>query len=157
MIPISKALSIKKPSDVIEQVKNIGMEDADDLAVLSYIMQARIASGIDRINKYFSAMVAKTIKTFYAVADTKLKEMVFNTRVITVDVDNNGPGVLYVRMNELDGDITNEIPIPVGGGTGFGSTGASVKRIWYQASIDNTQIEVNIEEGYGKESETIEE
>ena len=134
---------------------SIDKDEQFALQLINCAMQSKMIAELKKTNKYFSSMAVKTTKSFYAIADTTLKEMVFNSRVMAVDVDNNGPGNLYVKFNELDGDITSEIPIPAAGGTGIASAVPSIKRMWYQATAANTQIEIYIEEGYGEESSGI--
>ena len=133
--------------EVLEQVKSIGIEDADDLAVMNYLMQVKIATELVKFNSYWRLSNPKTERTFLATAETKLKKMTFDFPCLSVVIRNNGPGSLYVRYNELSGDITNEIPTAAGSSTGFSTVFPTLKCIYYQATA-TSELEISLEEGY---------
>lgn len=142
---MNKSLTTTGQKGIIEQVKSIGIEDADDLAVMNYLMQVRIVSelikmnkGIVDMNRWIIDASPRTQDRFYAVAETYLKKMEFDPPLLYVYVYNTGLGNLYLRFNELHGDITTEIPIASGFGEGFSVGYPSIKRIYYQATAPSS-------------------
>jgi len=106
-----------------------------------------MADRLDKLLKLFQSMgpIGYFTKIF-SVTDT-IKEIPFQNPLVAIDIDNDGLGDIYVRINNMDGDITREIPIVSGDGIGFYSVYPLIEKVYVVAAAGTTAT-INI---YGEE------
>jgi hypothetical protein len=101
---------------IIEQAKKLAGEDADDLAVLQFLMQASIAGNTARMRLMEESKIPVEIKPVtFTVTDQMYCFDIKGNPWISFDLINNGPGGVTVWINNtIPLGESNAVPYSAG-------------------------------------------
>ena len=117
-------------------------------AIMQFIMLASIAAQQSKVRLLEESKVPTGSKSFtWNVTDTE-KEIVLGTPWISFSLLNDGSNNVYIRINTLDGNMTNEAGIKSGERYTFNATYPLITKIYLVCnSGEGATVRVYAEEG----------
>lgn len=102
-------------SEIAEQARQIATEDADDLAVLQFLMQSSATAQLVKLRKLEESKIPVGVYSLpLTVPDSPVTELSLSPPWISFSLIQGGPGALYLDVNKPRGPITSRAPILVG-------------------------------------------
>lgn len=101
----------KYNSNIIEQVKGIAGEDADDLAVMQYLAQVAATANLVKINRREDLAIPIGSRSYVIAVTDVMTEFRIANPWISFSLINDGPDNILFKIDKLEGGITEEAPI----------------------------------------------
>lgn len=110
-----KEISIPGTQEVIEKVTKIAAEDADDLAVMQYLMQASANAQLIRMRKLEEAKIpAGTLKLLRFTVGTQVFSQALYPPWISFTAINDGLGTVNIWINTTEDPLIDQGMIQAG-------------------------------------------
>ena len=142
---MDKSLIVPK-IEVIENGKSVSQERIDP-SVASFIAQMAQTAQLVKLRKLEESKIPIGAKSFEWIITTTIKEIEIGVSWISFSLHNDGPGNVRMRINELEGDISQEATIDSGEVISRDFEYPIVTRLYLVTESGTATVRVYAEEG----------
>ena len=144
---MSKEITKYNNNDIVEQVKGIAGEDADDLAVMSYLAQVSATAQLVKMRKIEESKIPTAGVSFEWSLTTAIEEIRLPKPWISFSLLNNGPGDIRMTINTLKGGIGREAIIRNGAAVSRDFKYPVMTGLYWATTAGLATVSVQAEEG----------